>query len=236
MKKRYVIRPDRTNIFFGDYLYCMDCHARMHGRQCGTKRENTLYCYECATYRKSKGCYFHGVPEKYLEDEVLKAIQRIISKAKSDPDEFHRIMQNHLEKKSDDSRAVVSADLEKTQLRIAEIDKYIQGLFEAKVRGEIDGALFASLKKTYDEEKEQLNAFVAELIGKLHEKNESANKVKLLMQAIKKHDAVTELTPQILADFIEHIEVGKCQNTSKKLPFSKRDNAISVFFRGIGIF
>ena len=38
------------------------------------------------------------------------------------------------------------------------------------------------------------------------------------------------------ADFIEYIEVGKCQNTSKKLPFSKRDNAVSVFFWGVGIF
>ena len=56
------------------------------------------------------------------------------------------------------------------------------------------------------------------------------------MQAIKKYDAVTELTPQVLADFIEHIEVGKYQNTSKKLPFFKRDNAVSVFFWGIGIF
>lgn len=109
-------------------------------------------------------------------------------------------------------------------------------MFEAKVKGEIDGSLFASLKRTYDEEKEQLNALVAELIGKLHEKNESVNKVKLFIQAIKKYDAVTELTPQVLADFIEHIEVGKCQNTSKKLPFSKRDNAVSVFFWGIGIF
>ena len=109
-------------------------------------------------------------------------------------------------------------------------------MFEAKVRGEIDGSLFASLKKTYDEEKEQLNTLVAELIGKLNEKNESNNKLKLFMQTIKKYDAVTELTPQVLADFIEHIEVGKCQNTSKKLLFSKRDNAISVFFWGIGIF
>lgn len=55
------------------------------------------------------------------------------------------------------------------------------------------------------------------------------------MQAIEKYDAVTELTLQVLADFIEHIEVGKCQNTSKKLPFSKRDNVVSVFFWGIGI-
>ena len=232
MKRQYVTLQDHTSIF----LYCMDCHARMHGRQCGTKREDVLYCYECTNYRKSKGCYFHGVPEKYLEDEVLKAIQRIISKAKSNPDEFYKTIQKRIENKSNDSRAVISAELEKSQLRIREIDKYIQGLFEAKVRGEIDGSLFASLKKTYDEEKEQLNTLVAELIGKLNEKNESNNKVKLFMQAIKKYDAVMKLTPQVLADFIEHIEVGKCQNTSKKLPLSKRDNAISVFFWGVGIF
>ena len=177
-----------------------------------------------------------GVPEKYLETEVLRAIQKVIYKANANPDEFYKTIQKRAEKKSDDCKAVILAELEKSQLRITEIDKYIQGLFEAKVRGEIDGSLFASLKRTYDEEKEQLNALVAELIGKLHEKNESVNKVKLFMQAIKKYDAVTELTPQVLADFIEHIEVGKCQNTSKKLPFSKRDNAVSVFFWGIGIF
>ncbi len=236
-REKTIRRPSRPHKYlFGDYLYCMDCHARMHGRQCGTKREDILYCYECTTYRKSKGCYFHGVPEKYLEYEVLKAIQSIISKAKSNPDEFYKTIQKRIENKSNNSKAVISAELEKSQLRIRGIDKYIQGLFEAKVRGEIDGSLFASLKKTYDEEKEQLNTLIAELIGKLNEKNESNNKVKLFMQAIKKYDAVMELTPQVLADFIEHIEVGKCQNTSKKLPLSKRDNVISVFFWGVGIF
>ena len=236
-REKTIRHPSRPHKYlFGDYLYCMDCHARMHGRQCGTKREDVLYFYECTNYRKSKGCYFHGVPEKYLEDEVLKAIQRIISNAKSNPDEFYKTIQKRIENKSNDSRAVISAELEKSQLRIREIDKYIQGLFEAKVRGEIDGSLFASLKNTYDEEKEQLNTLVAELIKTLNEKSESSNKVKLFMQAVKKYDAIMELTPQVLADFIEHIEVGKCQNTSKKLPLSKRDNVISVFFWGVGIF
>lgn len=121
-----------AQIFFGDYLYCMDCHARMHGRQCGTKRENTLYCYECATYRKSKGCYFHGVPEKYLEDKVLRAIQRIMSKAKSDSDEFHRIMQKHLEKKSDDSKAVISADLEKHSFALQKLTSTFKAYLKQK--------------------------------------------------------------------------------------------------------
>ncbi len=88
-----------------------------------------------------------------------------INNANSNPDEFYKTIQKCIEKKSDDSKAVISAELEKSQLRITEIDKFIQGLFEAKVRGEIDGSLFASLKKTYDEEKEQLNTLVAELIS-----------------------------------------------------------------------
>ena len=57
----------------------------------------------------------------------------------------------------DKSKTVMSEELEKAQKRIAEIDKYIQGLFEAKVKGEIDGSLFACLKKNYDDEKNQLN-------------------------------------------------------------------------------
>ena len=84
----------------------------MHGRRCGTKSENALYCYECTTYRKSKGCYFHGVPEKYLETEVLQAIQRVIYKANANPDEFYKAIQKRVEKRSDDCKAVVLAELE----------------------------------------------------------------------------------------------------------------------------
>ena len=40
------------------------------------------------------------------------------------------------------------------------------------------------------------------LLGKLHERNESVNKVKLFVQAIKKYDAVTELTPRVLSDLL----------------------------------
>ena len=157
---RHISRPHKY--IFKDFLYCKDCHARLHGRQSGGKKIN--YGYECSTYRKHKGCYFHGVSEEFLEKEVLKEIQRVLQLAKSDYDEFHKTIQERLEKRSDGSKAVMQSELEKAQLRITEIDKYIQGLFEAKVRGEIDGSLFASLKSTYDDEKVQLNKMIADII------------------------------------------------------------------------
>ena len=220
---------------FADYLYCMDCHSRMHGRQCYLKGGRTLSAYECSTYRKSKGCCFHGVPEMYLQAEVLAKIQNVLAFAKSNSAEFRQNISKALEEQSDGSKAVIQEELDKAQARTAEIDKYIQGLFEAKVRGEIDGSLFASLKKTYDEEKEQLNKLIIDLITKLSRENETDEKIQLLYAAIRKYDAVWELTPEVLTDFIEKIEVGQVSAENKKISFELRDNQISVFFWGVGI-
>lgn len=220
---------------FADQLYCMDCHSRMHGRQCYLKGKRSLPAYECSTYRKSKGCCFHGVPEMYLQAEVLAKIQDVLTFAKSNPTVFKQNIHKALAEQSDGSKAVMKEELEKAQKRTAEIDKYIQGLFEAKVRGEIDGSLFASLKKTYDEEKEQLNNLIINLITKLSKENEANEKVQLLYSAIRKYDAVWELTPEVLTDFIEKIEVGQVSAENKKISFEQRDNKISVFFWGVGI-
>jgi hypothetical protein len=175
------------------------------------------------------------VPEEYLKREVLAEIQRVFGYAKSNPDSFYNNVRAVLDRQSDGSKAVMSAELEKSQNRIAEIDRYIQGLFESKVRGEIDGSLFANLKKTYDDEKSQLNTVIADLLKRLNCNDDVSHKVQILYTAIQKYDAVTELTPEVLGDFIEKIEVGRFKNADKKIPFDKRDNEISIFFWGVGI-
>lgn len=217
---------------FADYLYCMDCHSRMHGRQCYLKGGRTLSAYECSTYRKSKGCCFHGVPEMYLQAEVLVKIQNVLAFAKSNSAEFRQNISKALEEQSDGSKAVIEEELDEAQARTAEIDKYIQGLFEAKVRGEIDGSLFASLKKTYDEEKEQLNKLIIDLITKLSRENEADEKIQLLYAAIRKYDAVWELTPEVLTDFIEKIEVGQVSAENKK---SRLNYEIIIFLYSFGV-
>ncbi len=140
-----------------------------------------------------------------------------------------------LDEQSDGSKAIIKAELDKAQARVTEIDKYIQGLFEAKVRGEIDGSLFASLKKTYDDEKIQLNELIVQLITRLNDKREAQDKVKILYSAIRKYDTVPKLTQEVLTDFIEKIEVGKLQTERKRVPFLERENEVSVFFWGVGI-
>jgi len=223
-----------------DQVYCMDCHARMHGKKVATIGKTKRNSYECSTYRKGNGCFFHGVPEDYLMGVVLKTIQEVLTYAKTDYDAFSKQIQRILDENTDGTKAVMQSELEKAQKRNAEIDKYIQGLFEAKVKGEIEGTLFANLKKIYDEEKNQLSKVIIDLIEKLNNKNENSDKVKILFRAIRKYDAVTELTPEVLVDFIDRIEVGKFRTQFKgtgnrNIPLDKRDNLVSVYFWGVGI-
>lgn len=228
-------RKNMHTYIFSDYLYCMDCHSRMYGKLSQSHGDSREPTYECATYRKSKGCYFHGVPEVYLQAQVLTKIQSVLEFAKKNPTEFCRRIKSSLDEQSDGSKAIMQQELDNAQNRVSEINKYIQGLFEAKVRGEIDGSLFASLKKNYDEEKVQLEKLITELISKLSKEYEANEKIQLLYSAIRKHDAVTELTPEVLTDFIERIEVGQIRAKIKNIPLHKRDNEVSVYFWGIGI-
>jgi len=216
-EKNFRHKGKNHKYLLSDQIYCMDCHARMHGRKVSVIGGLKANSYECTAYHKGNGCFFHGVPEDYLIDIVLKTIQSVLSYAKSDYDAFSRQIKKILDKNSDGTKAVMQSELEKAQKRNAEIDKYIQGLFEAKFTGEIDGALFASLKKNYDDELNQLNTVMADLIKRLNSKNEVSQKVQILYAAIKKYDAVTELTPEVLNDFIEKIEVVKCKNRDKKI-------------------
>lgn len=82
MKKQYVTHQDRTSIFLVIICIVWTVTQECTAEDVGQKAENVLYCYECTTYRKNKGCYFHGVPEKYLETEVLQAIQSVIYNGK----------------------------------------------------------------------------------------------------------------------------------------------------------
>ncbi len=223
-------RKSKHDYTFSDYLYCMDCHAKMYGKQSQSKGNSIQPAYECSDYRKGKGCCFHGVPEVYLEREVLTKIQNVLAYAKSNPTEFRRKVQAVLDEQSDDSKAVMKKEIENAQARVSEIDKYIQGLFEAKVRGEIDGTLFASLKKNYDVEKEQLNAVSSELMMKLGKEYKTNEKVQLLYSAIRKYDAVTQLTPEVLTDFLEKIEVGQIRSKNKKSRFYNEITKLRFIF------
>lgn len=217
---------------FSGFLFCKECKSRLyvfrhiyHGEK--------IVSYECSTYRKQKNkCTYHRIDESVLQQYVLEQIRLLWYEAKADMQSFKKKVRKKLNADESVSRVQIRKDIESIQKRISEIDKYVQGLFEARVRGEIDSDTFGSLSKTYMEEKSELNEKVAELILKESKEKNVNCKVNVLFDAIERYDSISELTPNVLKDFIDHIEIGECD---KSLPKAKRKQEIDVYFIGLGL-
>lgn len=159
---------------------------------------------------------------------VLQKIKLMWYEAKSDIRSFKAKVRKRLNADETASRSKIQSEIDAAQTRIAEIDKYVQGLFEAKVRNEIDSDIFGSLSKTYTEEKAELNAKIADLILQENSAKDAYQKINRLYEAIEKYDSITELTSEVLSDFVDRIEVGEHLKGTK-------EQKIDVFFVGVGL-
>ena len=188
-----------------------------------------IVSYECSGYRKQqKKCTYHRIDEDALKQCVLQKIKLMWYEAKSDIRSFKAKVRKRLNADETASRSKIQSEIGAAQTRIAEIDKYVQGLFEAKVRNEIDSDIFGSLSKTYTEEKAELNAKIADLILQENSAKDAYQKINRLYEAIEKYDSITELTPEVLSDFVDRIEVGEHLKDTK-------EQKIDVFFVGVGL-
>lgn len=213
---------------FTGYVYCKDCKSRFHVFR-HKARGNMIVSYECSGYRKQqKKCTYHRIDEDALKQCVLQKIKLMWYEAKSDIRSFKAKVRKRLNADETASRSKIQSEIDAAQTRIAEIDKYVQGLFEAKVRNEIDSDIFGSLSKTYTEEKAELNAKIADLILQENSAKDAYQKINRLYEAIEKYDSITELTPEVLSDFVDRIEVGEHLKGTK-------EQKIDVFFVGVGL-
>lgn len=225
-------RDDKFNALFTGYLFCKECKSKFHVFRHMYHGE-MLVSYECSGYRKQQNnCTYHRIDESVLQQYVLEQIRLLWYEAKADMQSFKEKIRKKINADESISKNQIRKDIDSAQQRISEIDKYVQDLFEARVRGEINSDMFGSLSKTYTEEKSELNAKVAELILKESKAKDINCKVNVLFNAIEKYDSISDLTSEILRDFIDHIEVGKCD---KSIPKAKRKQEIDVYFIGIGL-
>ena len=77
-------------------------------------------------------------------------------------------------------------------------------------------------QKTYTEEKAELNAKIADLILQENSAKDAYQKINRL------YDSITELTSEVLSDFVDRIEVGEHLKGTK-------EQKIDVFFVGVGL-
>lgn len=203
-------RPTRMGEMdkFSGLVFCADCKSR-HYHIRGTTLTDGQTNYICGTYRK-KGkevCTAHFIRTVVLDEVVLQDLRRVTAFAKEHTQEFIR---RQMDRSAQDSKKELSAkrrELEKDRRRILELNGIFKKLYEDRVSGRLTEERFDMLSQDYENEQCALTTRAEQLEQEIESHTEKAVNVERFLKIVEKYTDIKELTPEILREFIERIEI-----------------------------
>ena len=215
---------------FAGLLVCADCGKTMYNHR-AKSLDKTQESFVCGNYRhKTKNCTAHYIRTEVLETLVLQELRWMLSFAKEYETEFAETIRSEDAKRRSENKRQKQRTLAKAENRIAELDRLIQGLYEANISGKLTDERFTILMNTYELEqktlKEQTKSLAAEL-EEIHEQDEGLDK---FLKIVRSHTEITELTPALLREFIDKIAIHE-----KTVENGQKKQRIDIYYNFIGI-
>lgn len=208
------------------HLFCADCRRKLYYVK--PPKQAEYYC--CSGFRKRINfCTGHYIRADVVEQLLIRQINDVMKFVSEYEDEFVRqVMERGTAEQLKQTNSLKkTADAAKR--RIEQIDSVISQLYEDKVVGEITAEMFAKLSAKYIAEQEEQSAALKvsqkELVALEAKKTDTTKFIDL----VRKYSQITELTPQILNEFIDKMTVHQAVKVD-----GKRRQDIEVYFNGVG--
>lgn len=227
--KRKRISSIQKPVLF-DEIYCADCGQRMYIMRLRDKSKPDAY--SCSKYRKnSLVCSSHYIRETYLIEYILSELNMLLDSAQNE--DFCKKIREDFSKKNSLMQVEIKKNLANAQKRIDEINVIIKELYEDKVKGNITLEIFQKLSSEFIKEQKELSNAIIDYSKERANLDISKDTLKGFFDIVEKYrmqGSITQLTHEIVDDFIDKIEVFE----SKKVD-SKRQQKVNIYFKGIGI-
>ena len=120
--------------------------------------------------------------------------------------------------------------LNKAKKRVKDIDDLIQKIYEDNVNGKISDKRFATMSMSLEDEQRKLKESIPEMETDLETSAVKTEGLQLFIDRAKKITRLTELTPEIVHEFIEKIVVSKPVYID-----GKRHQTLDIYYNGVGI-
>ena len=228
--KRRPARTGKSNMFSG-VVRCADCGEKLY--YCTSNSfESRQDHFVCSTSRK-KGkdvCDTHFIRAVVLEEGTLQHMRMVISCVASYEDAFRRALGA---KRSAEAKKELSAKkrtLQKSENRLAELDRLFKRIYEDMVNGKLSEARFQMLSEDYEQEQADLRIKIEMLEEEIQNQEDQADNVDKFIRQAKKYLHLEKLTPTILNDMVNAVYVHSPDKSS-----GHRVQDVEISYNYIGI-
>ncbi|MBO4471429.1 MAG: DUF4368 domain-containing protein [Clostridia bacterium] len=248
--RRTVHRTDKTetaNPLTG-LMFCADCGAKMYNHR-GPLNKNKpdggidpvthlgpSDHYDCSTYsltfyHTDRKCCSHYISTKAVRALVLDAIRRVSQYAITNKEEFIQKVRETSEIQQTQAAKELKKQIAKAKKRSVELDSLIKKLYESYATGKISEERFDLLLADYEKEQKEVNALAASEQQTLDAYEQDTERINQFLALAKKYTDFTELTPQMIYEFVDRIEVHAPQKID-----GERVQDVDIYLKYIGKF
>ena len=206
---------------FSNLLYCGDCGHKLWFNF--NQKNPSIRFYSCSNYVGSRGtCELtHYIREDSLEQVVKMELFKLATYLDHDEIAFAELLEDKSNKDAMAERKVLESALSLAEARSKELLRLYERLYEDNVNGKVTDEWFMRLSHKYELEQDELKKQTFELKNKLDSLNNAKSSSESFIRAIRKFMAMQTLTPIVLQELIEKIEIfnveGKGKNRTQRL-------------------
>ena len=210
-QKRGKIRKRRTNNgehnMFSGLLVCADCGSNLHFHF--NQGNPEIKYFNCSNYKGNRGTCTstHYVRVDFLEEVVLGEIRRLTKFASLYEDEFVKVVIGHSQQAEQTDRKLKEKELKTLLARDKELDGLFERIYEDNVSGKLSDDRFAKMSRRYEDEQKELSEKIKKLRSEIEKQSSRSMTTDMFIGLVRKYTRARKLTPRMLNELIEKIEV-----------------------------
>ena len=227
--KRRLAKTGIISMFSG-VVYYADCGEKLYYSATGNCKRSQANFF-CSSYRKDSDiCSAHYIREKVIYDLVLEDMRRVFSFVTAFETEFAKLQLDNFNTEKKKELSTKRRELDKAKKRINKIDTLIQKLYEDNVLGKLSDERYATMSISLENEQKKLKQTVPQIEQQLNDETDKFDNLQTFINKVKRITQPTELTPELVHEFIEKIVVSAPIKIN-----GKRYQQVDIYYNGVGV-